>query len=266
MICNSNLWSVISSIGTFSMAIGTFLHLIYYRYVENDRIHRETVEKLIQPLIEDLETLLSEIEHLYFRLHIRGMNLQGIWTRWLNVRREYLMYKLPKSLKGEIEKFYEGGSNTNFNKIIIWLPQCDVKLDKIRSEIKKKILEKIKNETIKKQLTSDFEERIYYLIEIRGEKFEISLYELLCRNQTLDEYIGNKNVEKECFIIDNTELEELKRQDFQEIVENISKKINENPKLKEFLCCCEELKKKANELIQKLESYCNKPWWKKIIN
>jgi len=257
IIYNPNFWISIGSIGTFVMAILTYKLIKYYRKIDEERIHREMIENLIQPLITNLEEILSQIKYLSISRSYHREDIESVW-KWskLKQRCPYLVYRLPSALKEKVERFHK-----DLEKFVNLQNQCFYKLDQIISkEIEKKILEKIKEKTGRDKLINATT-GTYYHIEIGGKRFRITFHELLFADQTLHEYIKklkedptlpNKDVENEEFIGDSIRLKELNREDFQEIVYLISKKIKEDSKLKEFLNNCRELEKEAEKLRQNL--------------
>lgn len=239
------LWTAFGSIGTCIMAWVTYKLLKHYREVDEERIRREIIENLIQPLITNLENeILSKIKYL---------SISKIWE-WpiLKQKHPYLVYRLPKSLKENIEKFHE-----ELEKFFKLQNQC---FNKLNQEIEKEILVKIKKEIGRDYLKMG-SIGTYYFIEIGGKSFQIRFHELLFANRTLNKYIEklkedptlpNKNVKKEYFCGDGVELKKLGRKDFQEIANNISKKVNDDSELKSFLDSCWKLKDEAENLKRNL--------------
>lgn len=243
------------------MAYMTYKLLKYYREIDEERIRRKMIDKLFRPLIIILEKISFGAERLSIPEFLpikEGDNFISILEYWPNLEKEhpYLVYKLPKSLKENIEGFFK-----DLEKFINLQNQCFRELNQIIvEEIKKEILEKIKKETRRDNLMFG-PKGTYYSIEIGGKRFRITFHELLFADQTLEEYIEklkedptlpNKEIGEECFIGDEVKLKELNRKNFQEIANNILKKLNKDPKLKKFLYECRKLKENAEELRQNL--------------
>ena len=261
-------WTAFSAIATFFMAVGTFVmvwltygHLVYYKRADEERTFREIIDNLVLPLISDIDGILFNIKYLSLSGNYRA-DIGNVW-KWLQLKPKfpYLISRLPKSLKEQIENFTE-----TLQCFVNFQNQCFYKLGKIIfRELEKKILEKVKRKTGRKKLTGT--KTTWYFLEIGGKRHEVTIHELLFVDQTLSEYIKklvedptlpNKDIENENFVADGVPLEELGRQDFEEIVSTVSKKINQNVKLKEFLKSCRAVEKEAEELKQNLGQYSKK--------
>ncbi len=90
-------WMAIGSIGTFIMAIATFITLWWYQKEKEARENKEVLEEVIYPLIEDLNSIIENIP--------KG-KIKDLQWRWPNIRiKRHLILKLKiKKNEENIEK------------------------------------------------------------------------------------------------------------------------------------------------------------------
>ncbi len=261
-LSNTTFWIALGSIATFFMAFATHRSLTHYRKIDKEKILREIIEKIIQPLIKDLEIITETIQSLYLSRYDICINIGDIW-QWSKVKKEYslLVYRLSKPTRRKIEEFHR-----ILEKFIHLYNQCLHLLETvILKEIENGILETVKNETGKDSLMSDTRGTCYEL-SIGGRRHRITFHNLIFQNKSLDEYIEdlknnpilpNKDIEAEKFIGDGSELKDLGKEKFIEITSTIFKKIGIESKLKEFIEDCRNIYKKVQILKQDLSKQSN---------
>jgi hypothetical protein len=256
----STFWIGLGSVATSIMALLTYRLLRYYGKTDKQRTVRESLERIIQPLIKDLENMIDKLRILSLSRSGLIVSIENVW-RWPEIEKanSFLVYWLPRRVKEKVENFH-----VNLEKFIHLHNQREYLLDELISgEIKAKLLQELRKRTGRDSLGSG-SRGTYYQLTVGGKRRHISFYELIFKDQTLAEYIDelkkdptipNADIEDEKFIVDEAGIEGLCREDFEEMASTILRKIERDFKLREFVEECRKICKEAQALEQDLQYF-----------
>lgn len=254
---SSTFWIALGSIATFSMAFLTYRLLRYYKKTDKERTLRQIVEKIIQPLIGDLEKIIDRLRRLSISRSGLLVSMEEVW-QWPEIkkRNSFLVYSLSKSIKEKIDSFHE-----TLEKFIHLHNQRKYPIDEVVSEeIRNRLLEEVKKKTGRDSLISG-NKGTYYRLTIGGKRRQIFFHELIFGAQSLDEYIEelktdftipNADIEDEKFIVDEVTINGVDKENFVEIASAISRRIKDDIRLQEFVENCRKIRKEAQTLRQNL--------------
>ena len=284
------------AIGTLLLAIATFYSLKQYKKREKEIENREIVEKIIQPLEENLKEIIEKLS--------KGGNSSTCW-KWEEIKKKnsILIYKIDSKIEDKIKKFNENWQNfqyqysSNFhlfqNKLNKILDNCFQQLNFPKPEALQKseqiFIDKFfLNKTlynsnllygwtftwsVEKTTEDGFSS---YLISINFFELiflNISPQELI--NKRMKELqINSKFLEKakgKCEIRYNFKEKkremstiEIKKKSWEEIGDFLRKKINKKKSIKkykeflEYIECSREIYNEGKFLKKDLEEYKNK--------
>lgn len=256
----STFWIGLGSVATSIMALLTYRLLRYYGKTDKQRTFRESLEKIIQPLIRDLGNMIDKLRILSLSRSGLIVSIEDVW-RWPEIEKanSFLVYRLPRDVKGKVENFH-----VNLEKFIHLHNQKEYLLDELISgEIKAKLLQELRKRTGRESLGSG-SRGTYFRLTIGGKTRHISFHELIFKGQTLAEYIDelkkdptipNPDIEDEKFIVDEVSIEGLGRENFEEMASSILGKIKCNSKLQKFVDECRRIRKEAQALEQDLQYF-----------
>ncbi|XOB40575.1 MAG: hypothetical protein ACKKMR_01005 [Candidatus Nealsonbacteria bacterium] len=244
---DSTFWIALGSIGTFVMAIATFITLWRYQKEKREKENREISEEIILPIKENIKNLINILkEH-------RIDNFNWDTTKKNN---PILVYRLSGDLKADIGNF-----NKEFKKFGNIYYQIKPGLEElIYLEIFKRARKKAAKE-LKEIVTTNQEvlARSYYQWKRGGKAFFVSFYELIFKDETLNEYIDktkkdseiyNQQITDGAFIIGGVgKIKEFNKEEFNDIYETLKKETQENPTLQEYINFWREISKKAQNLL-----------------
>lgn len=270
-------WVAAGAIGTFSLAIATFRSLWQYKKREEKIEHREISEKIVYPLLEDIEKILRNIK-----------DFEGNGIFWRKEKIEYpqkwLFNRIDNSIKKDIENLHR--MMEEFNKLFA---QCVepfkniiIKEFELRPEIKKLFTEEdfwhIKNYPFR--LSYRVELDYYYSMlssissinKLMSELLNITLWKLLFEGKTLEKYINEylTEIKKELnfseirikneafFLTYNKPIRNLRREKVSEIFTSISKEIFKNSDCQTFVKKAKNIFDDTKDLKENLENFIKK--------
>lgn len=245
LLNNSTFWVALSSIATFSMVLLTYLLLRHYKKADEERMLRETIEKLIQPLNRNLAKIIEIFRKISpSDLHL-SISMEEVW-QWTKIKHEnsFLAFRLSKSISEKIEDFHE-----TLGKHIYLYNQNILELNNI-------IFNEIKEKTGKDTLTSGTK-GAYYELSIGGKRYQITFHDLLFQDQSLDEYIErlkndpkipNNEIKDMNFVINGHIIDGLDKENFQEIASTILGKTKCVHNLQALVESCRGICKEAQTL------------------
>jgi len=257
---SSTFWIALGSIATFSMAFLTYRLLRYYKKTDKERTLRQIVEKIIRPLIGDLEKIIDRLSRLSVSRSGLLVSMEEVW-QWSEIKKgnSFLVYSLSKAIKEKIDSFHE-----TLEKFIHLHNQRKYPIDEIVSEeIRNRLLEEVKKIIGRDSLISG-SKGTYYQLTIGGKRRQIFFHELIFRAQSLDEYIEemktdptipNADIEDEKFIVDEVTINGVDKETFIEIASTILRKIKEDLRLQEFVESCRKVHNEAKILRQDLSDF-----------
>jgi len=250
-------WIGLGSVATSIMAFLTYRLLTYYGKTDKQRTIRESLEKIIQPLIGDLGNMIETLKSLSLSRSGFIVGIGDVW-RWPEIEKanSFLVYRLPRAVKEKVENFH-----INLEKFTHLHNQREYPLDELISgEIKAKLLQELKRRTGRESLGSG-SRGTYFRLTVGGKRRHISFHELIFKGETLGEYIdelkndptiSNADIEDEKFIVDEVNIEGLGRENFEEMASTILGKIKRDSKLQEFVEKCRRIRKEAQAIEQDL--------------
>lgn len=219
-------WQAIGAVATFIAVAVAFYSSYQYRKRERTIEKREIVERVIHPLEENINSLVSVWSRLsspYF----------SNWElKWRDIQKEnpYLIFRLPDDLKRSLDSLDE-----DLNKFINLTNQRLPKL-------KEAIAAAIRSELL--LLASD-ENAVnsYYQCKIGGKYFSVSFLNLLLTRKNLDEYLKKLKLDP---VLPNTELNEAQfvvcgfserfsKEKFDEVFSKIKSSIEDDAELKSYI-------------------------------
>lgn len=227
-------WQAISAIATFLAVIVAFYSSYQYRRREKIIERREVLERIIHPLEENINSLLSIWSGL------SSSNFSNWDLKWRTIQKgnPYLIFRLSDDLKQLLDNF-DGGLNKFKNLTNQKLPE----LKKMIADIVMKKLSLLVGE--------DYAIQSYYHGKIGGKYFSVSFLNLLLDQKNLDEYFEESKYDS---TLPNTQIEEA-----QFIVHGIDKKFTKEIFDKVFI----EVKSSV-ESDEELKSYIKS--WISIID
>jgi len=238
------LWKGIGSIASIIIIILTYLSLREYKLRERRIERREIFEKIIRPLIKDLEGIISDVPRGY---------LYNKW-RWGIIKSEnyYLVLRMNQRIREKIEKF-----DRDWKRFSNLYHQYYDKLNEIFHNEIVKFFNKPERKWSYKHPKYNARYWTYYW-KIGGKNFGVNFFELIYKNKTLKECIEESKNDPEIL---NKELEDLKckidpyeidMDQFEEIANYIRKKIYENEKFINYFKLTKQIYEKACELKKEL--------------
>jgi hypothetical protein len=259
-------WQTIGAIATFLVVICSFITLFFYRKKEREQIRREIGEKIIEPLVKELENIIKNTQNY--------CKIMG-W-KWKEFKNDSLSFRISNSLRDEIERFDE-----KLEKELYHSEENRKKLSNLISkEIKKELLQlsDLRNSTFKNLI---FQEKINpefteYILNITYQlPIEIiNFFQLVFQEKTFLKYkkelikrlrkfsiSGGEIKEKEEFriCIDGASYEEINQLINDNVFENISRsllmKVNQDSALKEYIEVCRTISSDAIKLKEKLDTF-----------
>lgn len=226
-------WQAIGAMATFLAVVVAFYGSYQYRRREKIFEKREILERVIRPLEENVNSLLSSsgLSSPYFS----NWNL-----KWRTIQKgnPYLIFKLPTNLKHVLDDF-----DTELHKFSNLTNQKLPKLKKVIADIVMRKLALL--------VGDDYAIQSYYHGKIGGKYFSVSFLNLLLGQKNLDEYLEKL---KGDLTLPNTQIEEA-----QFIVAGFDKKFTKEIFDKVFL----EVKFSV-ESDEELKNYIKS--WISIIN
>ncbi len=256
-------WEALTAIGTFLLAIATFIALWWDRKKERTILERQVAEVIFYPLAKSLSFVIDNLKEGPMR-GISTFELASI--RSSNI---YLYSRIKKRMADKIETF-----DTDLEKFRNLSAQQTPKLARLISE---GVL-RTGNKTIQ-QTTNDFSWSDFSCL-IGGKFFHVSFEQLIINNQTLDDAIreaqnaidiSNKKIEEEkinlkspkAVVIDDNfknisdalnNPHESIRQRFEETLKLIKDGIQKDGELVNYVGEWQNLYKSAVALKKELES------------
>lgn len=251
-----NFWIAFGAIATAFMVFLTYRLLKHYRKTDEERIFRETVENVIQPLIRNLESMIEGFKGFSLSEWYSRVSIKDVW-QWTKINDEYsfLVYTLPKSIKKAIETFH--------GKLEKFIYLYNQNIDELNNIIFNEAKGKIGRHT----LTFKSTKSVYYEIFIGGKRHQITFHELIFHSKALDEYIEtlkkdpkipNKDIKDESFVLNGLKIDNLNKEDFKEMASCILRKVKNDNKLQEFVVRCRNVCSEAQFLKKDLRQLSNK--------
>jgi len=256
----STFWIGLGSVATSIMAFLTYRVLTYYAKTDKQRTLRETVERIIQPLIRDLQNMIETLKRLSLSSSGLLASIGDVW-QWPEIEKanSFLVYRVPRAVKEKVENFH-----MNLEKFTHLHNQREYPLDELISgEIEARLLQELRRRTGRESLGSG-SRGTYFRLTVGGKRRHISFHELIFKDQTLAEYIDelkndptipNADIEDEKFIVDEVNIESLGRENFEEMASIILGKVKRDSKLQEFVEECRRIRKEAQALEQDLQHF-----------
>ncbi len=224
-----------------------------YEESKQRRESKEILEKILNPIYKEMKEIILFLEELTFPSSFEKQRgyIKGDFLIWAKIKHEnlHLLCGLKGQIKSRLNEFFQ-----KLEKFIYFYNQCMSLLEDF-------MLEEIKNKLKKDSFIGGLR-ALLYQINIGGKLHTISLYKLIFRDQTLDEYIVkakndtsilNKDIEKEAFIIEGLRGTNFKKEDFMEIDFKIKQRILKDAKLHEFLKKCRLFYTETQNLRKDLE-------------
>lgn len=254
-------WESIGSIGTFLMAIATFITLWWYQKEKQDKEMREILERIIYPLRENLKSIIENIP--------KGEI--GNW-QWQEIKKHpsYLTFKKPQEIVAKIEDFtkdfekfknlyhqrYDEINKLFFSEIFSYFSkQSSPKAKKVR-----KILSTHPN-------TQASVRNWFCSWQVGGKGFSTNFFEIIFFKKSLKEFVEESKNDPEilnkeasqmkCYIKNkNEDIEDIEERDWNEIADCIKKKLEENETYyKEYFGYNRQVYDKARKLKKELEDF-----------
>lgn len=91
------VWTTVGAIGTFAMAIATFVSLWLYQKDIKKKENREISEKILELLIAELEEIKKNAKS-YYRFSATSFT-------WRGMRSNFLAFKLSEDLRSSLDEF-----------------------------------------------------------------------------------------------------------------------------------------------------------------
>lgn len=219
-------WQAVAAIMTFFAVAVAFYSSYQYRKRERTIEKREIIERIIHPLEEDINSLLSAWSGWH------SPYFSSWKLKWCDIQKEspYLVFRLPIGFKHLLDSFDE-----DLDKFMNLTNQRLPKLKKIIADI-------IREET---SLLVGEENVLnsYYQGKVGGKYFSISFLTLLLAKKSLDEYL---EILKRDPVLPNTELREAQfvvygfserfsKEKFDEVFSNIKSQIENDAELKNYI-------------------------------
>lgn len=219
-------WQAVAAIMTF-LAVAVALYSSYqYRKRERTIEKREIMERIIRPLEENINSLLSAWSGWY------SPYFSNWKLNWYDIQKEnpYLVFRLPIGFKHLLDSFDE-----NLDKFMNLTNQRLPKLKKIIADIIREEMSLLVGE--ENVLNS------YYQGRVGGKYFSISFLTLLLANKSIDEYLERLKRDP---ALPNTELyeaqfivygfsERFSKEKFDEVFSHIKSQIENDTELKNYI-------------------------------
>ena len=220
---SSSMWNAAVAIGTIALAIATFISIYAFKKERRLRLNREIIDKVYSPLIKDLKGIKIDIEYFKAPYH-------SPW-RWESMKenQKVLVYRVPREIFDDLEGF-----TSKFRKY-----------ENLRRQLEVKLIEMVEREEKKKitQLGSEGVWGVCFHGRVGGKFCQVTLFELLFRDETFDQYIErfieenpdlpNRKIEGD-FTVLNTSTK-LSKRDFEEINISVKRATDEDPGLQQLV-------------------------------
>ena len=240
-------WQAIAAVMTFFAVAAAFYSSYQYRRREKVLEKREIIERIIRPLEENVNSLLSVWSGL-------SSHYFPSWKlKWHDIQKEnpYLIFKLPQNAKYLLDSFDE-----DLNKFANLSNQ---KLPKLKKEITTTIREQLV------LLVSEEEGMVTrYQGKIGGKYFSISFLNLLLAKKNLDAYLEelgrdsalpNIRIEEDKFVVPG--FPESSKEKFEEVFAKIQLSIQNNTELKSYIESWIAIIEKTKNLSTEIKEYEN---------
>ena len=240
-------WQAIAAVMTFFAVAAAFYSSYQYRRREKVLEKREIIERIIRPLEESVNSLLSVWSGL-------SSHYFPNWKlKWHDIQKEnpYLIFKLPQNAKYLLDSFDE-----DLNKFANLSNQ---KLPKLKKEI---------TTTIREQLVLLVGEEegmvARYQGKIGGKYFSISFLNLLLAKKNLDAYLEelgrdsalpNIQIEEDKFVVPG--FPESSKEKFEKVFAKIQLSIQNNTELKSYIESWIAIIEKTKNLSTEIKEYEN---------
>ncbi len=174
-------WEALTAIGTLLLAIATFTALSWDRKKEKTALRRQVAEAIFHPLIKKISFIISDLENNVVR-GITTFDLASV--RDSNI---YLYSQVKKRMANEIETF--DVDLIKFRNLSVQqTPKLATLISKSVVDAAKGHLPENLYDKAAQQNDRDFSWS-YFSCLIGGKNFHISLWQLILKNQSLDDAI-----------------------------------------------------------------------------
>lgn len=241
-LANPTFWIAFGSVATAALAVLTYRSLSQYRRREQSVENRELIEKIVQPILEDIALLIPRPLQDFFVSQ----------PRWLAIRRDnpVIIHRIPNKVATEIDTLFD-----------------DVEKIQLRADNNTRLIGIYTNRIIEKlnhppaTYDSNFGNHASYRWKIRnGKTFYFTFPSFIYSNSTLAEEIekskgGDTNaiIEGEIFSAGSGNWREVNQRVFDEILANIKADIAGSPDLAEYVQMFRGLQPEVESLVGELK-------------